>query len=158
MLQNKLQHLKKKAEGFTIIEVMIVLVIAAVIILIVFLAVPALQRNSRNNQRKNDVARVSAAVTEALNNSNGTFPSSPTYAFVSSYTGDLAFYDLPTDTTSIPSGATTTAINENTIEIRQSSTCTGTNANTAGGTSRQFTVRYAVETGGSDVSQQCIEG
>lgn len=69
-----LKDLKKKTEGFTIIEVMIVLVIAAVIILIVFLAVPALQRNSRNNQRKNDASRVLTAVDEWRSNNNNKLP------------------------------------------------------------------------------------
>jgi prepilin-type N-terminal cleavage/methylation domain-containing protein len=49
-----LHNLKKRNEGFTIIEVMIVLAIAGLIMLVVFLAVPALQRNSRNTQRNND--------------------------------------------------------------------------------------------------------
>ena len=50
-----LQNLKKRNQGFTIIEVMIVLAIAGLIMLIVFLAVPALQRNQRNTARKQDV-------------------------------------------------------------------------------------------------------
>lgn len=65
------QQLKKKTEGFTIIEVLIVLAIAGLILLIVFLAVPALQRNSRNTQRNNEASRVSSAVTDCLANRNG---------------------------------------------------------------------------------------
>ncbi len=42
------KQIKNKNEGFTIIEVMIVLAIAALILIIVLLAVPALQRNSKN--------------------------------------------------------------------------------------------------------------
>jgi prepilin-type N-terminal cleavage/methylation domain-containing protein len=64
------QNLKKRTEGFTIIEVLIVLAIAGLIMLIVFLAVPALQRNSRNNGRNSDGARISAAATECLANRN----------------------------------------------------------------------------------------
>ncbi len=55
---------KKSDGGFTIIEVMIVLVIAAAMILIVFLAVSTLQRNSRNNRRQSDAARVLSAANE----------------------------------------------------------------------------------------------
>ena len=69
---NKLK--KSNIKGFTIIEVMIVLAIAGLILLIVFLAIPALQRNSRNTQRKNDVAAILAAVSEYANNNNGTLP------------------------------------------------------------------------------------
>lgn len=50
------------ARGFTIIEVLIVLAIAGLILLVVFLAVPALQRNARNTQRKHDAALISAAI------------------------------------------------------------------------------------------------
>lgn len=66
----KTQQLKKRTEGFTIIEVLIVLAIAGLILLIVFLAVPALQRNSRNTTRNNEAARISAAISECLANRN----------------------------------------------------------------------------------------
>ena len=69
-----LQNIKKRTEGFTIIEVLIVLAIAALILLIVFLAVPALQRNSRNTQRKNDVSALLGAVSEFGNNNSGVLP------------------------------------------------------------------------------------
>ena len=49
---------KRNTEGFTIIEVMIVLAIAALILLIVLLAVPALQRQFRNTAIKNDASSV----------------------------------------------------------------------------------------------------
>jgi len=63
-----------KGEGFTIIEVMIVLAIAALILLIVLLAVPALQRSSRNTQRKNDVSAIAAAVANVITDNNGQVP------------------------------------------------------------------------------------
>ncbi len=69
---------KLNKKGFTIIEVLIVLAIAGLILLIVFLAVPALQRNSRNTQRKNDVAGLLGAFSEYTNNNNGTFPTAVT--------------------------------------------------------------------------------
>ena len=61
-------------EGFTIIEIMIVLTIAGLILLIVFLAVPALQRNARNSQRKADIASLLAAIDEYISNNNGPLP------------------------------------------------------------------------------------
>ncbi|HEX7633097.1 MAG TPA: type II secretion system protein [Candidatus Saccharimonadales bacterium] len=66
---------KNKSEGFTIIEVMIVLAIAGLILLIVFLAIPALQRSQHNTQRKNDAASVSAAIANFLSNNGGQVPS-----------------------------------------------------------------------------------
>ena len=60
--------------GFTIIEVMIVLAIAALILLIVFLAVPALQRNSRNTQYRSEAARILGGANELVANSSGNVP------------------------------------------------------------------------------------
>lgn len=65
---------KKKNSGFTIIEVMIVLAIAGLIMVIVFLAVPALQRNQRDNARQSIVNRLSAELTTYAGNNQGTYP------------------------------------------------------------------------------------
>src|SRR3954451_17196844 len=67
---------KSNSEGFTIIEVMIVLAIAGLIILIVLLAVPALQRNSRNTAIKNDASAVVGAFSSFASNSDGQAPAS----------------------------------------------------------------------------------
>lgn len=79
----------KREEGFTIIEVLIVLAIAGLILLIVFLAIPALQRNSRNTQRKNDSAALASAYSEYVNNHGG---SSPTTAANVTDNAKLGFY------------------------------------------------------------------
>ena len=73
---NKLKRIQaeKPNEGFTIIEVMIVLAIAGLIILIVLLAVPALQRNSRNAAMKSDVAAILAGASEYATNNDGKTP------------------------------------------------------------------------------------
>jgi prepilin-type N-terminal cleavage/methylation domain-containing protein len=60
--------------GFTIIETLIVLVIAGLILLIVFDAIPALTRNSRNNQRKQDVQAILGVVSNYELNNSGNFP------------------------------------------------------------------------------------
>lgn len=56
--------MKKSQKGFTIIEVALVLAIGALIFLVVFLAVPALQRNQRNDARKRDVSNIVQAVAD----------------------------------------------------------------------------------------------
>lgn len=68
----------RKEQGFTIIEVLIVLAIAGLILLVVFLAVPALQRNARNTSRKQDVANIMAGISEYVNNNNGNLPGGKT--------------------------------------------------------------------------------
>ncbi len=66
--------LKNRTKGFTIIEVLIVLAIGGLILLIVFLAVPALQRTSRNTQRTNDAAGIASAAANVVSNTNGQLP------------------------------------------------------------------------------------
>lgn len=61
--------------GFTIIEVLIVLAIASLILLVVFLAIPSLQRNSRNNQRTVDVSSLANGVNEYKNINSSRLPS-----------------------------------------------------------------------------------
>ncbi len=65
--------MKKSQKGFTIIEVALVLAVGALIFLVVFLAVPALQRNQRNDARKRDQAQVVEAITSYIANN----PASP---------------------------------------------------------------------------------
>ncbi len=66
--------LSKKEGGFTIVEVMIVIGIGALIIVLVLVAAPALQRNARNTQRRNDVNSIKAQLLTVTNNANGVYP------------------------------------------------------------------------------------
>lgn len=60
--------------GFTIIETLIVLAVAGFILLLIFEAIPTLQRNSRNNQRRQDVQTILADVSHYELNDSGKFP------------------------------------------------------------------------------------
>ena len=51
-------------EGFTIIEVVLVLAIAGLIFLMVFVALPALQRSQRDTARRNDMSRVDTSLVQ----------------------------------------------------------------------------------------------
>lgn len=62
----------KTKQGFTIIEVVLVLAIAGLIFLMVFIAFPALQRSQKDTQRQNDISRLSTQITNfKTNNTNG---------------------------------------------------------------------------------------
>lgn len=61
-------------DGFTIIEVVLVLAIAGLIFLMVFIALPALQRAQRDTQRKNNIAEIIAATESYRKNNHGHFP------------------------------------------------------------------------------------
>jgi len=65
---------QRKSRGFTIVETLIVLAIVGVMMVVVFLAVPALQRNSRNTSAKTEANNVTAAVNEFISNSGGKLP------------------------------------------------------------------------------------
>ncbi len=66
--------IQQKQQGFTIIEVVLVLAIAALIFLMVFIALPALQRNQRDTARKTVLGKVSSAVTTYQSNKRGAQP------------------------------------------------------------------------------------
>ena len=156
-----LKKLQKKSEGFTIIEVMIVLAIAGLILLIVFLAIPALQRNSRNTQRKNDAASIAAAVSEDVNNNNGRIPAAAGRATTaaSGTTGQLTTLAYSAGAGAM--GAIPNPMVDGTAYVRDRSTCAagaGGQISTAGGTARQATVSYLVESPGAPVSAPAPAG
>jgi prepilin-type N-terminal cleavage/methylation domain-containing protein len=74
-MSNKLKELRTK-EGFTIIEVIIVLVIGAVIMLAVFLVVPQLQRTQRNARQQDNARRILTSTQQYLSNNQNNFPGS----------------------------------------------------------------------------------
>ena len=86
-------------EGFTIIEVVLVLAIAGLIFLMVFVALPALQRSQRDTQRRNDMSRVDTSLVQyQTNHSNqSTNLPNPTES-------KAVVWTAPTDNTFGPGG------------------------------------------------------
>jgi len=156
---------KKQTNGFTIIEVMIVLAIAGLIMLIVFLAVPTLQRTARNTQRKNDAAAALQSVNEYLSNNGGTLPASATFASPTFTVGAAATAQSTAKMGYYTSGVTLStsyaaqaATPTDTLTIYEATKCA--NATTsASGTARQIAAVYAVEAPGtaSGYAWQCQE-
>lgn len=157
-----LQNLKKRKEGFTIIEVLIVLAIAGLILLIVFLAVPALQRNSRNTQIKDAAAAILGGVTEFQNNNGGANPtgvsldSAGTTLTINGGGGSVSAevkiqggYTVAVDT-SMPSGTGALVLN---IGHK----CNGNTGFASASTPRAVSIGYRVETGTSGTATQCTE-
>ncbi len=177
------KNLKKRTEGFTIIEVLIVLSIAGLIMLIVFLAVPALQRNSRNQQRKTDVANILSAVNEYSTNNNGLLPvigtqptlangvltiANPTAGSPTAQT-KVGFYNVanvaaaqPLTVGSVGIGAAATVQAAGVFidrahdyaVIYPGSDCAAGGA-TVAGSPRSIAVVYEIETGANVYAQQC---
>jgi len=161
---------KRKAEqGFTIIEVLIVLAIAGLILLVVFLAVPALQRNARNTQRKNDIGNTLSAFSEYVNNNAGALPTtsgactivggvSANCPFITNV--KLGFYaagDVTyTYNATVPGSAPTAPAAIDNALITNYVKCSGTTATVTNATSRSVVALYRVETGGGS-QVQCQE-
>ncbi|OYX44169.1 hypothetical protein B7Y94_00305 [Candidatus Saccharibacteria bacterium 32-49-12] len=160
-------------KGFTIIEVVLVLAIAGLIFLMVFIALPALQRNQRDTQRKNDMSRLQTAVANYTSANRGNLPANTTAgwgSFTSQYltVGSDTFIDpsgansaqASTVTTYVitPQAAATltggfsdngTSPTQNVIYATPATVCSPTNSaatQTAG--SRKVSFRMALEGGG----------
>lgn len=151
MLQ-KLQ--KRKESGFTIIEVLIVLAIAGLIMLVVFLAVPALQRNSRNTQYRNEASRLLDAYGEISANNGGSVLVSADKATVLAAANTKSITSLEIGTGA--SGGTAPSTDTSYALIRTGTKCTSATATGAGST-RQIAILFLVETSGG-VQVQCVEG
>ncbi|TAH34189.1 type II secretion system protein [Candidatus Saccharibacteria bacterium] len=153
----------KDQKGFTIIEVLIVLAIAGLILLIVFLAVPALQRNSRNTARKNDVSNILGGLSEYTNNQNGTLPASCTVGNCGTAqwltnakvgtidTAQVAFTNRTT------AGTVTAPTALDAVSLANFSVCdsTGTASTASNASKRSVVAVYLVETG-SGTQAQCV--
>jgi prepilin-type N-terminal cleavage/methylation domain-containing protein len=67
-----LKSVKQSKSGFTIVEIMVVLAIGALILLMIFIIVPSVQRTSQNDQKRQDIGIIQAALTQYLNSQVST--------------------------------------------------------------------------------------
>ncbi|HEX4774340.1 MAG TPA: prepilin-type N-terminal cleavage/methylation domain-containing protein [Candidatus Saccharimonadales bacterium] len=160
------QHILGDAKGFTIIEVMIVLAIAGLILLIVFLAVPALQRSSRNTNRKSDAGRLASSISNFVSNNNGTAPSTaPNLTTVVQDAGTLGIYTGLTTGTGVmaqghfnvmaepaaglaaPTIAVTGTAPTDALELLTGAQCTTGGASQPGSSTRSLSMLYTIEPG-----------
>lgn len=146
-----LQKASKK-DGFTIIEVVLVLAIAALIFLIVFLAVPALQRSQRDTQRRNDMSRFLSQLQNYQANNKGQVPAQNTtqiQAFRDRYltaNGDV-WADPQRDDYNLQAGTGDPAATGDVV-YSVGYKCDGENLTTTGAGTRSVAVRTLLEGGG----------
>lgn len=146
-----------RQSGFTIVEVMIVMAIAGLILLIVFLAVPALQRNSRNTQRKNDVSALLAGINEYVVNNNGAMPTAWSGGQVTgsgtAAGAKLGYYTAVT----ISSTQVGTAPTTDTVTVVTGGKCNTTPGTTTatGAATRQYAAVYVIENGSGGFTAVC---
>ncbi len=152
---------KRKDSGFTIIEVLIVLAIAGLIMLIVFLAVPALQRNSRNTQYKSAASSILGAVTEFSNNNNGQLPT-----LVQITNGDVSVTGVAGSapaSAKVQSGFTASVTNTmpgagvtGVYAVGINRKCNGSSISGAN-SPRALSIGFQIETTSSATAPQCVE-
>ena len=155
---------QQTTSGFTIIEVMIVLAIAGFIMGIVFVAIPQLQRSSRNTARENDASLLSSSVGDCLTNQNGVIGSCDTWAEISPFADQTRLKQLTVaPAVTVGSGTAGSAVptaSLGTYNTTTPSIVTGVkcNASTDGavyGTAREYAIIYQVETSSGTVTR-CI--
>jgi len=144
---------KNKEKGFTIIEVVLVLAIAGLIFLMVFIALPALQRNQRDTQRKNDMSRVQTAIQNYQSNNRNQLPTFGA-TFISGYltTGGDTFADPDgTDygfTANSANNFTPSAFTSGRVYYTVGGKCNGEAVQTGQGNNK-VAVQYKLEGGGT---------
>jgi len=125
----------------------------------VFLAVPALQRNSRNNSTRQEAADILASVNDFVANNNGSMPTTVTctngVVSVTGAAGSNASETRVRGGTACNSAGTVPAAT-GTISIALNNKC---NAAGTGPTAspRSFAALFLVETGASNTAPQCLE-
>lgn len=130
--------MKKNNNGFTIIEVVLVLAIAGLIFLAVFIALPALQRGQRDNQRRSDASRFASQLQSFATNNNGTMPANNATAvdtFVKSYLrkGDEGFRDPKSGNDYVVTMASGAPTDVGTFYYFQGGKCSGETIGTGAG-------------------------
>jgi prepilin-type N-terminal cleavage/methylation domain-containing protein len=154
----------QRAKGFTIIEVLIVLAIAGLIMVIVFMAVPALQRNSRNTRYRTEANQLLAAYAEFINTNSRTPPANGTSsapflttaaAIDADKVGNLTKNKNITQLTiEAYNAAGQTAPTFTKATIAKVARCTGTGATTSGAP-QQVAIIFAIEDSAGNVQAMC---
>ena len=153
-MQKKLDN-----KGFTIVEVLIVLAIAGAVLAGILIAVPALQRNSRNTQAKQAANTLVAAIADNEAANNGSAPTATSTGNTLSMKG--TGWPIVSTTASVAgvqvvTQATAPTAKVGTVYVIPSATCS--NGTTAVITSSpQFSVSYATEASGA-TTMGCVQG
>ena len=148
--------LKRNEQGFTIIEVVLVLAIAGLIFLMVFLALPALQRGQRDTQRRDDMSRFISQVQSYQSNNKGAVPTTAASGagsvaqFVTDYltlNGTEAWSD-PTTGNTYTRSTTANPTQPGSYYYQTAATCNGESVAASSGNNRKIAVQTKLEGAG----------
>lgn len=145
---------KNNQKGFTIIEVVLVLAIAGLIFLMVFIALPALQRNQRDTQRRTDVGTFISQLQSYATNNRGGVPGSTQLAnFKTGYLKWAAgntgsFNDPKTGVGYVITYTNAAPTVDGAMSYAQGNICNGETMTTTGATARSAAVSVKLEGSG----------
>ena len=149
---------KLNNKGFTIVEVLIVLAIAGAILAAILIAVPALQRNSRNTKVRSAANSLASGFSEATSANSGTAPTAGTWATPNfTWTGANAVVTKVGAGLTVSTAAVPTTFTASSLYVEFGQVCSGNTATSTGATSSNVAIVYAVETGGT-VGSACVQG
>ncbi len=134
---------RQQQQGFTIIEVVLVLAIAALIFLMVFVALPALQASQRDTARKNDASIVASGVTKYTSSEGKAVAGTTPAADLRKYIDKLDQYAVTDVSIATGVSANPTATQ---ILVYPQAECDGTSAKAAT-TARKLAVRVMLDNG-----------
>ncbi len=84
--------MKKTKNGFTMIEVTLVLALGALIFMMVFVALPQMRRQQRDTERKDDVMLLVESIKKFQTNNRGALPSNNAASGDTSWNGFMTRY------------------------------------------------------------------
>ena len=153
--------MKRNEQGFTIIEVVLVLAIAGLIFLMVFLALPALQRGQRDSQRESDLGRMMSQINSFQSINKGNVPAATAAGMTNAGGFVPTFMNAGGDTFTDPSGTNYNFVygtgaaptTQGQIRYATNARCGTNGAIVAGTGSRQVAASIALEGGGGYCQQ-----
>ena len=138
-----MKNLVKREQGFTLIEIVIVMAIAAALILVVLLAVGGAQKSRRDTQRRADATEFVAQLENYAANNAGAYPAAG--AAPASFSRNDPTLGTTYTYTATPAVAPTVGK----IAYAPAYTCAGPVGVAAAGSTRKYAVVKYLENGGS---------
>jgi prepilin-type N-terminal cleavage/methylation domain-containing protein len=142
--------LKKRQSGFTIVELLIVIIVIGILATLVIVTFTGIQQKARDNQRQTDVAAVASHV-EAFNAQNGYYPSLADLQDSTFVSGNLK--GLDPDALIDPKGTAIAGTASSTAYGYATTGCTNTTATSATNQCTGFTLTANLESGGTYVKK-----
>ncbi len=144
--------LKNKSKGFTIVELLIVIVVIGILATLVIVTFTGIQQKARDSKRKTDIGAVDSHV-EAYYASNGYYPTLLDLQTASFLSTNMKGLD-PSALTDPKGGAITgSSSGTNYGYVAAGASCTNTTASSASNVCDSFTLTATLESGGTYVKK-----